>query len=283
MAKTTILPRHEISCVVNPPDPSLSEIFHENTKLHGFSLPNAEWPPAQYSFDETAAMVGARKSYPSLPSIRLSHMEPREPSFQSVVRHRRTVRRFDPSPITFEALSWILDLSYGVTSEDDPNPHALVKRYRASPSAGALYPAEIYLYARNVAQLAEGLYHHCPENRALAKICAGEQTTAVWQACCRQDYAKQAAATIFITGVFERTKRKYGERGYRYVLLDIGHLGQNLCLAATAAGLAMTTTCGFLDDDVNRLLGVDGLDEGVVYVAFLGSKADDGAEGSRTD
>ena len=94
---------------------------------------------------------------------------------------------------------------------------------------------------------------------------------------------KQAAATVFITGVFERTKRKYGERGYRYVLLDIGHLGQNLCLAATAAGLAMMTTCGFFDDDVNRLLGVDGLDEAVVYVAFLGPKADDRAEGSRTD
>jgi SagB-type dehydrogenase family enzyme len=283
MAKTTIFHPTEIGSLVNPPDPSLSEIFHENTKLHAASLPNAKWASAQYSFDELAAMANARKSYHSLPSIGLAYGERPDPSFQSVVQHRRTVRRFDPSPMSFEALSWILDVSYGVTSEGDSHSSAFAQRYRAAPSAGALYPAEIYLYARKVAQLAEGLYHYSPEIRVLTEICAGEQVTAVWQACCEQDYAKQAAATIFITGVFERTKSKYGERGYRYVLLDIGHLGENLCLATTASGLAMMTTCGFFDDDVNRLLGVDGLNEAVVYVAFLGPKADDRAEGVRTD
>ena len=283
MPKTTIFHPTEIGSVVNLPDPSLSEIFHENTKLHAVSLPNAKWPSAQYSFAEMTAMANARKTYPSLPSIGLAYSERPDPPFEWVVRHRRTIRRFDSSPMTFDALSWILDVSYGVTSEGDANSSTFVQRYRAVPSAGALYPAEIYLYARNVAQLSEGLYHYSPENRALEEMSTYEQATAVWQACYEQDYAKQAAATIFITGVFERTKSKYGERGYRYVLLDIGHLGENLCLAATAAGLAMMTTCGFLDDDVNRLLGVDGLDEAVVYVAFLGPKADDRAEGSRTD
>jgi SagB-type dehydrogenase family enzyme len=282
MPKTTILRRTEIDSIVNAADPSLSEIFHENTKLHEVSLPNAAWPSSQYAFNELAAMRGARKNYPDLRSIRLAHGKQADQSFQAVVRQRRTVRSFDPLPLSFETLSWILDLSYGVTSENAQS-RGLVQRYRASPSAGALYPAEIYLYARNVEQLAEGLYHYSPEDGVLAEICAGAQATAVWEACGRQDSMKEAAVTVFFTGVFERTKRKYGERGYRYVLLDVGHLAENLCLAATAADLAIMTTCGFFDDDVNRLLGVDGLDEAVVYAAFLGPKAAERAGSTRTD
>jgi len=282
MPKSSILRLTEIDSVINPADPSLSEIFHENTKLRAVSVPNAEWVGAQYSFDEVAAMLGARKVYPYRRTIALACEQQADPSFQSVVRRRRTVRRFAPAPLDFAALSALLDLSYGVTSES-AQAGGLIQRHRAAPSAGALYPAEIYLYARNIDGLAPGLYHYAAEQRSLAEISTGEHAAAVWEACCRQDYAKQAAATIFITGVFARTKSKYGERGYRYVLLDIGHLGENLCLAATAADLAITTTCAFYDDEVNRLLGVDGLDEAAVYVAFLGPKADDDTEGARTD
>lgn len=286
MPKSTILQQTEIGSILDPADPSLSEIFHENTKLHEISLPNAEWVAAQYSFDDTAAMLAARKVYPYRRSIALDLRQrgdrPPDPSFQSVVRARRTIRRFGPAPLGFAALSSVLDLSYGVTGES-VHPGGLIARHRAAPSAGALYPAEIYLYARNVDGLAPGLYHYAPEHRSLSEISAGDHLAVVWHACCRQDYAQQASAIIFITGVFARTKRKYGERGYRYVLLDIGHLGENLCLAATATGLAITTTCAFYDDDVNRLLGVDGLDEAAAYVAFLGPQADDETEGARTD
>ena len=287
MAKSSILQPIEIGSFVDPADPSLSEIFHENTKLHEISLPNAEWLAAQYSFDDTATMLGARKVYPYRRSSALDLPQqgdprPADPSFASVVRQRRTVRRFGPTPLPFAALSGVLELSYGVTGES-VFPGGLIARHRAAPSAGALYPAEIYLYARNIEGLAAGLYHYAPEQRSLAQIDAGDRLAAVWHACCRQDYAQEAAATIFITGVFARTKSKYGERGYRYVLLDIGHLGENLCLAATAADLAITTTCAFYDDAVNRLLGVDGLDEAAAYVAFLGPKADDEPEGARTD
>jgi SagB-type dehydrogenase family enzyme len=79
-----------------------------------------------------------------------------------------------------------------------------------------------------------------------------------------------------ITAVLERTKRKYGERGYRYVLLDIGHLAQNLYLACTALGLAVTTTGAFFDDEAADLLGIDGCDEAVLYVAFVGRSRDRG-------
>jgi SagB-type dehydrogenase family enzyme len=73
-----------------------------------------------------------------------------------------------------------------------------------------------------------------------------------------------------ISAVIERTKRKYGDRGYRHVLLDIGHLGENLYLVCTALGLAIIPTCGFFDDEAADLLGIDGCDEVVFYAAFIG-------------
>jgi SagB-type dehydrogenase family enzyme len=75
-----------------------------------------------------------------------------------------------------------------------------------------------------------------------------------------------------MSGVLARTKLKYGERGYRYALLDIGHLGQNIYLSCTALDLAIMTTCGFYDDEANQLLRIDGVDEAVMYVAFIGMR-----------
>ena len=100
----------------------------------------------------------------------------------------------------------------------------------------------------------------------------GDPTKSLYQACCYQQYVHQAAVVVLISGVFQRTKRKYGERGYRYVLLDVGHLGQNIYLACTALGLAVMTTCGFFDEPANELLRLDGIDESMLYVAFIGKK-----------
>jgi SagB-type dehydrogenase family enzyme len=142
------------------------------------------------------------------------------------------------------------------------------------PSAGALYPAEIYLGVRAVRGLEAGIYHYeVPEN-SLALLSRGNPADPLHKVCCGQEYARQAAVVVLISAVIERTKRKYGDRGYRYVLLDIGHLGQNLYLACTALGLAIVTTCGFFDDEAADLLGIDGCDEAVFYVAFIGSNAD---------
>ena len=82
--------------------------------------------------------------------------------------------------------------------------------------------------------------------------------------------SRQASITVLISGVVERTKLKYGERGYRYALLDIGHLGQNIYLSSTCLDLAIMTTCGFYDDEANKLLRLDGVNETAMYVAFIG-------------
>ena len=100
----------------------------------------------------------------------------------------------------------------------------------------------------------------------------GDPTEQIHAVCCGQEYVRQASIVVLISGVLERTKLKYGERGYRYTLLDIGHLGQNLYLSCTALELAIMTTCGFFDDEANKLLRLDGVNETAMYVAFIGKR-----------
>ena len=141
---------------------------------------------------------------------------------------------------------------------------------RAAPSAGALYPAELYLAVRRVHGLEAGIYHYEVPDHALALLSSGDPTDHLYEVCCAQEYAREAGMTVLISAVVERAERKYGDRGYRYVLLDIGRLGQNLYLSCTALDLSFVTTCGFFDDEVADMLGINGVDESVFYVAFIG-------------
>jgi SagB-type dehydrogenase family enzyme len=190
-------------------------------------------------------------------------------AFDEVVRTRRTIRTFDERLMTFSELGALLDLTNGITGvELVPGGGEIA--LRAAPSAGALYPIELYLAVRRVDGLAAGLYHYEPHSLSLALLRSGDPTESVAKVCCGSPLAEAASVTVFFSGVFDRTLRKYGDRGYRYVLLDAGHVAQNLCLAATSKALAVTTTCGFFDDQANELLGLGGLDESVLYVAFVG-------------
>jgi SagB-type dehydrogenase family enzyme len=108
---------------------------------------------------------------------------------------------------------------------------------------------------------------------SLALLSRGDPGDRLHEVCCGQDYARQTGLVVLITAVLERTKRKYGERGYRYVLLDVGHLAENIYLACTALGLAVMTTGAFFDDEVADLLAIDGCEEAVMYVAFVGKSS----------
>jgi SagB-type dehydrogenase family enzyme len=139
-----------------------------------------------------------------------------------------------------------------------------------APSAGALYAAELYVAVRDVEGLDAGIYHYEVPVNQLALLRGGDVSVRLADVCCGQEYPLNAAVTVLISGVVGRSTRKYGERGYRYVLLDVGHLGQNLYLSCAALGLSITTTCGFFDDDAADMLGVDGSDEPVLYFGFIG-------------
>jgi SagB-type dehydrogenase family enzyme len=126
---------------------------------------------------------------------------------------------------------------------------------RTAPSAGALYPLEIYLLAGQVAGLPAGVYRYQPSAHALATARAGDQRTSMAMAALEQMWMRHAPAVLLIAAVPERTRRKYGERSGRYVAMEVGHAAQSVYLQAGALGLGTVAVGAFEDDQVAQIAG----------------------------
>lgn len=204
------------------------------------------------------------KDYPSAQRIALPrYLRYRGLFLEEAIQQRRSIRDYSGRSITLEQLSLLLHGTYGITEPSYP--------LRASPSAGALYPLEIYPVVNRVTGLASGVYHYRPRDHALDLIKVGDFRSSLLTYTAGQDMVLQASVILVITAIFQRTRWKYQERTYRYVLLDAGHLGENLYLAATSLGLGPCGIGAFFDDEINRLVGVDGEKEAAVYLVSIGS------------
>ena len=133
--------------------------------------------------------------------------------------------------------------------------------FKTSPSAGATYPAEIYLVVgergveANGDFLEPGSYHYRVHEHRLCMVRRGELRPQLYRAAVEQEWVLRAPASIVVAVVFERTTARYGERGVRYVWMEVGHIGQNVYLQATAMGLATVAVGAFLDEEVRRIIG----------------------------
>lgn len=159
-------------------------------------------------------------------------------------------------------LSRILHYSSGVTEE----------RYglRAAPSAGATYPIEVYPVINNVEGLARGIHHYLTASHELELIREGDFCQEMAQAALRQRMLTQANVVLVLSAIFQRTQQRYRERAQRYILFEAGHIAQNTYLVATSIGLGACAIGAFSDEDFNRLLGLDGRAESVLYLIAVG-------------
>jgi SagB-type dehydrogenase family enzyme len=189
-------------------------------------------------------------------------------SLAAVVRDYRPASGFDGEKLPFATLARLLEAANGVTGRG-PGGTAL----RAAPSAGALYAGEIYVACERVQDLVPGLYYYSPLTRALARLREGPQLAELVAALEEPGRGQAAAAAVVLTNVFARYRWRYANRGYRYALIDSGHIGENLRLATTSAGLAEWGPLRFHDDRLNALLEINGVDEAVCAVHLLGSGA----------
>lgn len=181
----------------------------------------------------------------------------------TAITTRRSRRNYNTrSRLPLEQLSQILYLAQGITW-DDPG-------FRAAPSAGALYPLEIYPIVQRVEGLEPGLYHHAIQHHRLELVKLGDLSQPLISAGLNQDFLGEAHVCLVVTGIFQRTRWKYHERAYRYVLMEVGHLGQNLYLAAIAFSLGVCGIGAFFDDRLNQLLDIDGEQEAALYLVTLG-------------
>ncbi|MDN7025178.1 SagB/ThcOx family dehydrogenase [Methanoculleus sp. FWC-SCC1] len=168
-------------------------------------------------------------------------------SIEEAIAARRSVREYTGEPITIAELSQLLWAAQGITS---PEGH------RSAPSAGALYPLEVYVAAGSVRELPPGVYRYAPDGHRLTRVREGDFRAELAEAAVGQESVRAAAADIIIAGVYERTTGKYGERGVRYVHMEAGHASENIYLQAESLGLGTVAIGAFDETALQRIMGM---------------------------
>ncbi|MEZ0248525.1 MAG: SagB/ThcOx family dehydrogenase [Thermoproteus sp.] len=189
-------------------------------------------------------------------------------SVEEALSRRRSVRSYLDSPLTAEELAQILWAAYGVSE--------VRWGLRTAPSAGAIYPLSVYVAVGEggVSGLTAGVYKYLPDRHSLLLVKPGDVRRELFEAALRQDWVLRAPVSLVVSAAYEKTERVYGERGrVRYVHMDLGHLGQNVYLQATALGLG-TVAVGAFDD--NAVKNAVGLPEGEtpLYIMPIGRVAE---------
>lgn len=185
-----------------------------------------------------------------------------------VLAARRTRRTFGGGTLSLPALSTWLGAGFGVV---EPAPGPGQRARRTAPSAGGLYPVQVWVFPNRVEQLGQRFYRYLPDDRCLVEASPPVSARRVQAALCEEPAAAESAVVFVLVLQAERTRRKYGARGYRYALLDAGHVAQNLCLAAAALELPIQPSCGFYDRALSTCLGVDGVEVFPAYVLYGGT------------
>ena len=190
----------------------------------------------------------------------------------AVLERRRSIRTFALRPLPLATLGRLLHASYGIKGERYAADPVFE---RAAPSAGGLYPLEIYVATQSVEGLEDGIHHYDVRAHELELRRPGLAQPALAHLALDQEMVLRSSVVAVITAIPRRTMGKYGQRGYRYVWLDAGHLGQNLYLCATAMGLGPVGIGGFFDRELDALLDLPA-GEQAFYLVCVGQPEPEG-------
>lgn len=250
---------------------SPSEIYHENSKVHPEDINYSMWIYHVSSSYEIRQLISKPfDHYLGYPRVMLPReFEPTQQSFEDILVSRRSVRHFSAESISLKSLSKILYLSGGITTSLTAQD-GVTWYLRPCPSGGGLYPIDLYLVALRVEDVPKGLYFYFPKDHCLEQVYTADLTEKLNQATYQHETINSAAAVIVLCARFLRSKFKYLERAYRFVLLEAGHIAQNILLTSQAEGLGSLVVGGFADDILNEMLRVDGVRDAVVYMVVIG-------------
>lgn len=183
-----------------------------------------------------------------------------------LIENRRSIRKYKDIPISMEELSYLLWCTQRV-KELIPGKAT----FRTVPSAGARHPFETYLLINNVNGLEPGLYRYIAlKHKLIPEKMDEDIADRVTKACLDQRFIKTSAVTFIWAAIPFRAVWRYSERAYRYIHLDAGHVCQNLYLSAEDIDCGVCAIAAYLDDEINNLLGLDGENGFVIYIASLG-------------
>ena len=245
---------------------TIGQEFMRRTGPRGRRQPTAEerheqQPPLELAYPAEAKLI----DLPNPLEVELPSMEVR-----TAMAQRISHRKYAPDPLSLEELSFLLWATQGVKRVTS-RPVTL----RIVPSAGARHAFETLLLINRVEGLEPGLYRYAALEHALLRLSASDGINElVTQACLDQNQVRTSAVTFIWVAVVERMKYRYGQRGYRYLHLDAGHVCQNLYLAAEVIHCGVCAIAAFHDDELNRVLGLDGEEQFVIYLGSLGRQRD---------
>jgi SagB-type dehydrogenase family enzyme len=252
----------------DPDDPA--EAYHEASKLSpsrlAWQMKGVRRLEASTELQLSSTRAVRRSGGATMPSPTPA---PLASALGEVIARRRSRRDFGCGPIDLDALAALLDAGYGVTGAIESTDHPPVP-VRAVPSGGALYPLELYAAVLRVQGLEPGLYHFDPLAPGLESVRPCLTADEVAALCTYPEIGSSCAVLLLVAGIFGRTRFKYGLRGYRFALLEAGHVAQNIVLAATALDLAAVPLGAFYDQRADAFLGLDGVNESTLYTIAVG-------------
>jgi SagB-type dehydrogenase family enzyme len=181
-----------------------------------------------------------------------------EMSLEQTLAKRRSIRQFAREDLTLEQIGQLAWAAQGITKPDSG--------FRTAPSAGATYPLELYLLTK------DGVFRYVPKGHKLARVSADDKRAALARAALGQGSVSSAPLDFVITGVYARTSSRYGDRAERYVVLEAGHVAQNIHLQAVALGLGSVPVGAYTDDAVPKVLDLSP-DEVPLYIIPVGHPA----------
>lgn len=251
---------------------SPSEIYHENSKLRPTDKGLYSW----ISFINSSRHIRKVISRPftsyrgTLRTVLPKRFNNTPYSFEDIIVSRRSIREFSGSSMSLNSLAKILYLGDAIVKRWKM-PDDITWSLRTAPSPGGLYPIDIHCACFRVDGIGHGLYFYNPLSHSLEQISTQDVShMVVTSAYGLEEAVRKACVCLLLSAVMPRVKFKYGERAYRFALMETGHIAQNLLLATHAEGLGACPVGGFLDDPLNDLLGFDGVQEIVIYLLLIG-------------
>jgi len=242
--------------------------FHYLTRHLRYAQSSAINPPPSIAPNPEYSEPGQMKEYPAAQQRALPKPGPVPLATGEAIARRRSCRRFAEEPLPLAALSTLLQSAYGLGDTYLNGGQTMFDR--PVPSGGGCYPLELYVLVRHVEGIPTGIHHYAVRHHALETLGPLPKPDDLEALFLSQPWVAKAHAVVIVTAVASRLLHRYGDRGYRYLLIEAGHVGQNLAIVATASGFGSLSLGGFFDDEVSYMLGLDAAFELPLYGIALG-------------
>jgi SagB-type dehydrogenase family enzyme len=250
----------------------IATLYNEYVKIRYFNVArnvSAPTPPAPVVEEGIFAPIPILKSYSEAERVILPAPGSLGAGFSETLLNRRSQREFTGDPISLETLSALLQHGCGTTGFAPAYGYTRLP-LRTFPSSGGLQAPEVYLSIQAVESVSPGIYHYHPVDHVLELLEVGTYGSTLRNLALDQPWVETSSVVMIVTGYYERLRWKYQARGFRFMCMDAGFLGENICLTAQALSLGACAIAGFIDDALETLLGIDGEDEVPLLLICVG-------------